>query len=161
MAAAPDSRTRSRTRTRGPGGPAASPGAPEARRTGPGPVSGRGPGRPAGVPGAGAAGPLVRAAGAGPAASPGSAVWPRSLAPLIPSRGPHAPVAGGAARAPRRARGPGSASYARAPTGRRPRTAVGPGRRTSGLGAGLTWREAMVLRAYAKYLRQAGATFSQ
>ncbi|NBE51013.1 NAD-glutamate dehydrogenase [Streptomyces boluensis] len=29
------------------------------------------------------------------------------------------------------------------------------------LGAGLGWREAMVLRAYAKYLRQAGATFSQ
>ncbi|MBY8888018.1 NAD-glutamate dehydrogenase [Streptomyces sp. PTM05] len=29
------------------------------------------------------------------------------------------------------------------------------------LRAGLTWREAMVLRAYAKYLRQAGATFSQ
>ncbi|MDI3421688.1 NAD-glutamate dehydrogenase [Streptomyces luteolus] len=29
------------------------------------------------------------------------------------------------------------------------------------LGAGLTWRQAMVLRAYAKYLRQAGATFSQ
>ena len=29
------------------------------------------------------------------------------------------------------------------------------------LGAGLTWREAMVLRAYAKYLRQAGSTFSQ
>lgn len=27
--------------------------------------------------------------------------------------------------------------------------------------AGLTWRQAMVLRAYAKYLRQAGATFSQ
>ncbi|WP_030753404.1 NAD-glutamate dehydrogenase [Streptomyces griseus] len=29
------------------------------------------------------------------------------------------------------------------------------------LSAGLTWREAMVLRAYAKYLRQAGSTFSQ
>ncbi|MGE9695324.1 NAD-glutamate dehydrogenase [Streptomyces sp. CH6] len=29
------------------------------------------------------------------------------------------------------------------------------------LGAGLTWRQAMVLRAYAKYLRQAGAKFSQ
>ncbi|MGW6457890.1 NAD-glutamate dehydrogenase [Streptomyces sp. NPDC055078] len=29
------------------------------------------------------------------------------------------------------------------------------------LGAGLGWREAMVLRAYAKYLRQAGSTFSQ
>ncbi|MEU1595214.1 NAD-glutamate dehydrogenase [Streptomyces sp. NPDC005708] len=29
------------------------------------------------------------------------------------------------------------------------------------LGAGLTWRQAMVLRAYAKYLRQAGSTFSQ
>ncbi|WP_431044104.1 NAD-glutamate dehydrogenase [Streptomyces sp. P1-3] len=29
------------------------------------------------------------------------------------------------------------------------------------LGAGLDWRQAMVLRAYAKYLRQAGATFSQ
>ncbi len=29
------------------------------------------------------------------------------------------------------------------------------------LKAGLTWRQAMVLRAYAKYLRQAGATFSQ
>ncbi|MFD5556532.1 NAD-glutamate dehydrogenase [Streptomyces sp. NPDC127068] len=29
------------------------------------------------------------------------------------------------------------------------------------LGAGLTWREATVLRAYAKYLRQAGSTFSQ
>lgn len=29
------------------------------------------------------------------------------------------------------------------------------------LGAGLNWREAMVLRAYAKYLRQAGSTFSQ
>ncbi|MFE9459466.1 NAD-glutamate dehydrogenase [Streptomyces californicus] len=29
------------------------------------------------------------------------------------------------------------------------------------LGAGLTWRQAMVLRAYAKYLRQAGAMFSQ
>ncbi|MEC4019633.1 NAD-glutamate dehydrogenase [Streptomyces sp. H27-D2] len=29
------------------------------------------------------------------------------------------------------------------------------------LGAGLNWRQAMVLRAYAKYLRQAGATFSQ
>jgi glutamate dehydrogenase len=29
------------------------------------------------------------------------------------------------------------------------------------LGAGLDWREAMVLRAYAKYLRQAGSTFSQ
>ncbi|MDI9888966.1 NAD-glutamate dehydrogenase [Streptomyces sp. HNM0645] len=29
------------------------------------------------------------------------------------------------------------------------------------LRAGLTWREAMVLRAYAKYLRQAGSTFSQ
>ncbi|MFH8257208.1 NAD-glutamate dehydrogenase [Streptomyces roseolus] len=29
------------------------------------------------------------------------------------------------------------------------------------LSAGLTWREAMVLRAYAKYLRQAGAMFSQ
>ncbi|MFJ8231520.1 NAD-glutamate dehydrogenase [Streptomyces sp. NPDC094448] len=29
------------------------------------------------------------------------------------------------------------------------------------LRAGLTWRQAMVLRAYAKYLRQAGATFSQ
>ncbi|MEV0849603.1 NAD-glutamate dehydrogenase [Streptomyces sp. NPDC049954] len=29
------------------------------------------------------------------------------------------------------------------------------------LAAGLTWRQAMVLRAYAKYLRQAGATFSQ
>ncbi len=29
------------------------------------------------------------------------------------------------------------------------------------LSAGLNWREAMVLRAYAKYLRQAGATFSQ
>ncbi|MGW2019029.1 NAD-glutamate dehydrogenase [Streptomyces sp. NPDC001927] len=29
------------------------------------------------------------------------------------------------------------------------------------LSAGLTWRQAMVLRAYAKYLRQAGATFSQ
>ena len=28
------------------------------------------------------------------------------------------------------------------------------------LSAGLTWRQAMVLRAYAKYLRQAGATFS-
>jgi glutamate dehydrogenase len=29
------------------------------------------------------------------------------------------------------------------------------------LRAGLTWREAMLLRAYAKYLRQAGSTFSQ
>ncbi|MBM7172299.1 NAD-glutamate dehydrogenase [Streptomyces sp. G44] len=29
------------------------------------------------------------------------------------------------------------------------------------LGAGLNWRQAMVLRAYAKYLRQAGAMFSQ
>ncbi|HCA87123.1 MAG TPA: NAD-glutamate dehydrogenase [Streptomyces sp.] len=29
------------------------------------------------------------------------------------------------------------------------------------LGTGLTWRQAMVLRAYAKYLRQAGSTFSQ
>ncbi|WP_081237410.1 NAD-glutamate dehydrogenase [Streptomyces viridosporus] len=29
------------------------------------------------------------------------------------------------------------------------------------LSAGLTWREAVVLRAYAKYLRQAGSTFSQ
>ncbi|MFE6228614.1 NAD-glutamate dehydrogenase [Streptomyces sp. NPDC057854] len=29
------------------------------------------------------------------------------------------------------------------------------------LSAGLTWREAMVLRAYAKYLRQAGSPFSQ
>ncbi|WP_424213510.1 NAD-glutamate dehydrogenase [Streptomyces sp. BI20] len=29
------------------------------------------------------------------------------------------------------------------------------------LGAGLTWRQAVVLRAYAKYLRQAGYTFSQ
>ncbi|MEU2877126.1 NAD-glutamate dehydrogenase [Streptomyces sp. NPDC007070] len=29
------------------------------------------------------------------------------------------------------------------------------------LSAGLSWREAMVLRAYAKYLRQAGSTFSQ
>ncbi|MFF8816037.1 NAD-glutamate dehydrogenase [Streptomyces pactum] len=29
------------------------------------------------------------------------------------------------------------------------------------LGAGLDWRQAMVLRAYAKYLRQAGSTFSQ
>ncbi|MFD9305616.1 NAD-glutamate dehydrogenase [Streptomyces sp. NPDC060048] len=29
------------------------------------------------------------------------------------------------------------------------------------LGAGLNWRQAVVLRAYAKYLRQAGATFSQ
>ncbi|MER6998449.1 NAD-glutamate dehydrogenase [Streptomyces sp. NPDC000410] len=29
------------------------------------------------------------------------------------------------------------------------------------LRAGLTWREAVVLRAYAKYLRQAGSTFSQ
>ncbi|MFJ9410758.1 NAD-glutamate dehydrogenase [Streptomyces sp. NPDC101393] len=29
------------------------------------------------------------------------------------------------------------------------------------LRAGLNWRQAMVLRAYAKYLRQAGATFSQ
>ncbi|MFF1691740.1 MULTISPECIES: NAD-glutamate dehydrogenase [unclassified Streptomyces] len=29
------------------------------------------------------------------------------------------------------------------------------------LSAGLSWRQAMVLRAYAKYLRQAGATFSQ
>ncbi|TQK44921.1 glutamate dehydrogenase [Streptomyces sp. SLBN-118] len=29
------------------------------------------------------------------------------------------------------------------------------------LRAGLSWRQAMVLRAYAKYLRQAGATFSQ
>lgn len=29
------------------------------------------------------------------------------------------------------------------------------------LSAGLTWRQAVVLRAYAKYLRQAGATFSQ
>ncbi|MET9652766.1 MULTISPECIES: NAD-glutamate dehydrogenase [unclassified Streptomyces] len=29
------------------------------------------------------------------------------------------------------------------------------------LSAGLDWREAMVLRAYAKYLRQAGSTFSQ
>ncbi|URN16307.1 MULTISPECIES: NAD-glutamate dehydrogenase [Streptomyces] len=29
------------------------------------------------------------------------------------------------------------------------------------LSAGLTWRQAMVLRAYAKYLRQAGSTFSQ
>jgi glutamate dehydrogenase len=29
------------------------------------------------------------------------------------------------------------------------------------LGAGLTWRQAMVLRAYAKYLRQAGGAFSQ
>ena len=27
--------------------------------------------------------------------------------------------------------------------------------------AGLTWRQATVLRAYAKYLRQAGTTFSQ
>ncbi|MFE3830418.1 NAD-glutamate dehydrogenase [Streptomyces sp. NPDC059092] len=29
------------------------------------------------------------------------------------------------------------------------------------LGAGLDWRQAMVLRAYAKYLRQSGSTFSQ
>ncbi|MGI5398587.1 NAD-glutamate dehydrogenase [Streptomyces sp. CA-135486] len=29
------------------------------------------------------------------------------------------------------------------------------------LRAGLTWRQAMVLRAYAKYMRQAGSTFSQ
>ncbi|MBG0854834.1 NAD-glutamate dehydrogenase [Streptomyces spinoverrucosus] len=29
------------------------------------------------------------------------------------------------------------------------------------LSAGLTWRQAMVLRTYAKYLRQAGSTFSQ
>ncbi|MFF0395222.1 NAD-glutamate dehydrogenase [Streptomyces sp. NPDC005248] len=29
------------------------------------------------------------------------------------------------------------------------------------LGAGLNWRQAMVLRAYAKYMRQAGSTFSQ
>lgn len=29
------------------------------------------------------------------------------------------------------------------------------------LGAGLNWRQAVVLRTYAKYLRQAGATFSQ
>ncbi|MCX4990527.1 MULTISPECIES: NAD-glutamate dehydrogenase [unclassified Streptomyces] len=29
------------------------------------------------------------------------------------------------------------------------------------LSAGLTWRQSMVLRAYAKYLRQAGSTFSQ
>jgi glutamate dehydrogenase len=29
------------------------------------------------------------------------------------------------------------------------------------LRAGLTWRQAMVLRAYAKYLRQGGTTFSQ
>ncbi|OON72115.1 NAD-glutamate dehydrogenase [Streptomyces tsukubensis] len=29
------------------------------------------------------------------------------------------------------------------------------------LSAGLSWRQSMVLRAYAKYLRQAGATFSQ
>ncbi|WP_112470529.1 NAD-glutamate dehydrogenase [Streptomyces triticisoli] len=29
------------------------------------------------------------------------------------------------------------------------------------LSAGLTWRQAMALRAYAKYLRQAGSTFSQ
>ncbi|MFD6799068.1 NAD-glutamate dehydrogenase [Streptomyces cyaneofuscatus] len=29
------------------------------------------------------------------------------------------------------------------------------------LGAGLNWRQAVVLRAYAKYLRQAGSTFSQ
>ena len=29
------------------------------------------------------------------------------------------------------------------------------------LRAGLSWREAMILRAYAKYLRQAGSTFSQ
>ncbi|WP_328888760.1 NAD-glutamate dehydrogenase [Streptomyces sp. NBC_00316] len=29
------------------------------------------------------------------------------------------------------------------------------------LGAGLSWRQAMVLRAYAKYMRQAGSTFSQ
>ena len=29
------------------------------------------------------------------------------------------------------------------------------------LGAGLTWRQVVVLRAYAKYLRQAGSTFSQ
>src|SRR5262249_62081921 len=29
------------------------------------------------------------------------------------------------------------------------------------LGAALTWRQAMLLRAYAKYLRQAGSTFSQ
>ncbi|QKW27835.1 NAD-glutamate dehydrogenase [Streptomyces seoulensis] len=29
------------------------------------------------------------------------------------------------------------------------------------LSAGLSWREALVLRAYAKYLRQAGSTFSQ
>ncbi|CCK29672.1 NAD-specific glutamate dehydrogenase [Streptomyces davaonensis JCM 4913] len=29
------------------------------------------------------------------------------------------------------------------------------------LAAGLSWRQAMVLRAYAKYLRQAGSTFSQ
>ncbi|MFE3857198.1 NAD-glutamate dehydrogenase [Streptomyces griseorubiginosus] len=29
------------------------------------------------------------------------------------------------------------------------------------LSAGLSWRQAMVLRAYAKYLRQAGSTFSQ
>src|SRR6185436_7962659 len=27
--------------------------------------------------------------------------------------------------------------------------------------AGLTWRQAMVLRAYARYLRQGGSTFSQ
>jgi glutamate dehydrogenase len=29
------------------------------------------------------------------------------------------------------------------------------------LGAGLSWRQAVVLRAYAKYMRQAGSTFSQ
>ena len=29
------------------------------------------------------------------------------------------------------------------------------------INAGLTWRQVMVLRAYAKYLRQAGSTFSQ
>ncbi len=29
------------------------------------------------------------------------------------------------------------------------------------VGAGLTWREVVILRAYAKYLRQAGATYSQ
>jgi glutamate dehydrogenase len=29
------------------------------------------------------------------------------------------------------------------------------------LRAGLTWRQVVVLRAYAKYLRQAGNTFSQ
>ncbi|CAM5262044.1 hypothetical protein SALBM311S_11725 [Streptomyces alboniger] len=55
----------------------------------------------------------------------------------------------------------------RASASRTPSPPPGPARRrTDGfnalvLSAGLNWRQAMVLRAYAKYLRQAGSTFSQ